>query len=255
MIHPSAIVDQKAILGKNVSVGPFTIIDSDVIIGDNTIIESSVVIKGKVRIGQNNHIYSNAIIGVKSQDLKDDGTTCGVQIGSENIIREFVTIHRSTNNKIPTIIGNNNLIMTYVHIAHDCIIKNNTVIANAVNMAGHVQIEDNVILGGNSGISQFVRIGTFAFIGGFSGIAKDIPPYTKGIGFPYKIKGLNSIGLRRQKISEENIDAIKEIFKSFYYSDLTFTRAKELFSSRDNLTIQQKIFLDFTKKSSKGLNK
>ncbi len=256
MIHPTAIVDKGARLGKNVRIGPFAIVGSNVEIGDNTVVESSALIKENVKIGKNNHIYSFAVIGVKSQDLKDDGTTAGVEIGDDNQIREFVTIHRSTNDEVATKIGSGNLIMSYVHLAHDCIVGDGVVIANSGNIAGHVEIGDHVVVGGQCGVSQFVKIGAYAFIGGNSGITKDVPPYTKGAGFPYKVKSLNQVGLERKGLSKEAIKGIKDIFKSFYYSKITFTEAKNIYEQkREQLSPEQLTFLDFALKSSKGLSR
>ncbi len=256
MIHPTAIVDDRATIGENVQIGPFAIVGPNVQIGDGTIVESSALIKENVQIGKNNHIFSFAVIGVKSQDLKDDGTTAGVVIGDNNQIREFATIHRSTNAEFPTKIGSGNLIMSYVHLAHDCVIGDGVVLANSCNFAGHVEIGDGVVVGGQSAISQFVKVGSYAFIGGNSGITKDIPPYTKGIGFPYKIKALNQVGLERRGFSPEALKSIKEIFKDFYYSDFSFTQAKEIYNQkRETLTPEQLVFLDFALNPGKGLSR
>ncbi len=256
MIHPTAIIDPKASLGKDVRVGPFSIIGPEVSVGDGTIIESSVLLKERVKIGKNNHIFSFAVIGVKSQDLKDDGTTAGVEIGDNNQIREFSTIHRSTNDKLPTKIGSGNLIMSYVHLAHDCIVGNGVVIANSTNLAGHVEVGDHVVIGGQSGVSQFVHIGSYAFIGGNSGLTKDVPPYTKGTGFPYKVKSLNQVGLERKGLDKESIKKIKEIFKTFYYAKITFTEAKNIYEQkREQLSPEQLVFLDFAQNSAKGLSR
>ena len=172
------------------------------------------------------------MIGVKSQDLKDDGTTAGVEIGDNNQIREFVTIHRSTNANTATKIGSGNLLMSYVHLAHDCIVGDGVVIANSCNLAGHVEIGDHVIVGGQSAMSQFVKVGSYAFIGGNSGVTKDVPPFTKGAGFPYKVKALNKIGLERKGLSDQAIKKIKEIFKFFYYAKITFTEAKNVYEQK-----------------------
>ncbi len=256
MIHPTAIIDPQAKLGKGVKVGAFSIIGPNVRVGDGTTIESSVLLKENIEIGKNNHIYSFAVIGVKSQDLKDDGTTAGVQIGDNNQIREFATIHRSTSDQLATTIGSGNLIMSYVHLAHDCIVGDGVVIANSSNIAGHVEIGDHVVIGGQSGASQFVKIGSYAFVGGNSGITKDVPPFTKGAGFPYKVKSLNQVGLERKGLSKEAIKSIKDIFKSFYYSKITFTEAKNIYAQkREQLSPEQTIFLNFALNSSKGLSR
>ncbi len=254
-IHPTAIVEKGAKLGKNVKIGPYSIIGKNVVIGDGCDVRSSALIKGKTILGKNNKIYSFAVLGVRSQDLKDKGEPTQLIMGNNNSIREFATIHLSTNIGSPTIIGDNNLIMSYVHIAHDCKINSRIVLANAVNLAGHVIVEEDVYIGGLSAVNQFTKIGRHSFVGGFSAVRKDIPPYTRGEGNPYKVIGINSIGLDRKGFSNEKIASIKKIFKVFYYSHKSFTLAKKEMEEKINLTKEQNVFLEFVKNSERGISR
>ena len=254
-IHSSAIIHPEAIIGNDVIIGPFVTIGEHVRIGDNTEIMAHAIIEGRTTIGTNNKIFPSVLIGLPAQDLKYKGEPTKLFIGNNNVIREFTTIHLSSTLDDDTIVGDNNLLMAYVHIAHNCQIGSNIVIANAVQLAGHVVIEDNVIIGGLSAAHQFARVGTHAFVGGTSGIAKDIPPYTRGIGYDYKVSGLNSIGLSRRGFSDEQINAIKQIYKIFYHSGRNVSQAIEYAESLPDLTVEQKVFLDFCKSSTRGIVK
>ena len=254
-IHPTAIVESGALLGKDVCIGAFSIVEKNVSIGDGTLIESSAVIRGRTTIGENNRISSFAVLGVRSQDLKDKNEPTELLIGSGNTIREFATIHLSTSLDNPTIVGDGCLIMSYVHIAHDCKIGDRVILANAVNLAGHIQIQDDVYMGGLSAGNQFTKIGKHAFIGGYSAVRKDVPPYTRGEGNPYRVIGINSIGLKRKGFSDESISAIKHIFKKFYYSKMSFSEAVKLVSEKTNLSPEQKVFVDFVKNADRGISK
>ena len=219
MIHETAIIDKKAKIPGNVLIGPYSIIGPDVQIGEGTEIQSHVNITGKTIIGENTKIFPFASIGTIPQDLKYKGEQTILEIGSNNIIREHVTINTGTDGGGGiTKIGNYNLIMIGVHIAHDCMIGNNVVIANSAAIAGHAQISDDVIIGGNCGIQQFTRIGKMAMIGGMSGVSRDVIPYGLSFGNRNYLEGINSIGLRRKKVSNKEIlllsEAYKEIFKT-----------------------------------------
>ena len=219
MIHKTAIIDKKAKISGNVLIGPYSIIGPDVQIGEGTEIQSHVNITGKTTIGENTKIFPFASIGTIPQDLKYKGEQTILEIGSNNIIREHVTINTGTGGGGGiTKIGNNNLIMIGAHIAHDCMIGNNVVIANSAAIAGHAQISDDVIIGGNCGIQQFTRIGKMAMIGGMSGVSRDVIPYGLSFGNRNYLEGINSIGLRRKKVSNKEIlllsEAYKEIFKT-----------------------------------------
>ena len=219
MIHKTAIIDPKAKISTNVSIGAYTLIGPNVEIGENSIIQSHVSIVGHTRIGINNKIYSFASIGNDPQDLKFVGEETKLEIGDNNKIREYVTINPGTaGGGGITKIGNHCLLMISSHVAHDCIVGNNVIIANNVPLGGHAHIEDDVIIGGNSAVQQFTRIGKMAMIGGMCGVVKDVIPYGMAFGNRCVLHGINLIGLRRKNISNKKIinlsEAYKEIFKT-----------------------------------------
>jgi len=219
MIHDTAIIDSKAKISSNVDIGPFSIIGPNVVIEEGTIIQSHVNITGNTFIGKDNKIYPFASIGNHPQDMKYQGEETKLIIGSNNTIREYVTINPGTaQGGGQTKVGNNNLIMISAHIAHDCIIGNNVVIANSAAIAGHAEINDFVIIGGNCGVQQFTRIGKMAMIGGMTGVSRDVIPYGLSTGNRNYLNGINVVGLRRSKVSNKEIigltNAYKEIFKT-----------------------------------------
>ena len=219
MIHKTAIVDSKAKISEDVTVGPFSIIGSDVEIGKGTKIQSHVSIIGNTKIGKNNNIYPFASLGNDPQDLKYKGEKTKLEIGDNNKIREYVTINPGTKGGGGlTKVGNNCLFMVSAHIAHDCFVGNNVILANNVPLGGHAHIEDNAIIGGNSAVQQFTRVGKSAMIGGMCGVVRDIIPYGIAHGNRSVLQGLNLIGLRRKNVPNKEIiilsDAYKEIFKN-----------------------------------------
>jgi len=217
-VHPTAIVEKGAKLGNEVYIGPFCIVGPDVEIGDGTRLEANVSISGHTKIGKNNKISPFASIGQPPQDLKYKGEPTKVTIGDNNIIREYVTINCGTvGGHGVTTVGDNNMLMAYSHVAHDCIVQNNVVMANNVALAGHVTIEDYVVLGGFTGVTQFNRVGKHAFIGAYSLIRLDFPPYFSGKGLDeFRVQSVNSVGLSRRGFSEESIRRIKNAFKLLY---------------------------------------
>ena len=208
-IHKTAIISDKAKLGKNVEVGPYSIIDGQVEIGDNTKIGSFCVIEGNTIMGENCRVFTGAVIGSIPQDLKYKDQRSFLEIGRNNIIREYVTINPGTDEGTKTTVGSDNLIMAYSHIAHNCIVGNHCVIANSGTLAGHVTVENRVVIGGLVAIHQFVRVGELSIIGGCSKVVQDIPPYSTCDGHPARFYGLNSIGLRRANVSNKDISNIK----------------------------------------------
>ncbi|MCK4957116.1 MAG: acyl-ACP--UDP-N-acetylglucosamine O-acyltransferase [Candidatus Cloacimonetes bacterium] len=254
IIHPTAIIDENAKLGENNNIGPFCIVGKDVKMGDNNTLVSNVVIDGDTTIGDNNSFYHSAVIGSNPQDLKYQGEATKLIIGSNNTVREFATINKSATLDEPTQIGDNCLLMAYSHIAHNCILGNNLIIANAVQLAGHIHIEDFVTVGGMTAIHQFVKLGKYAFVGGASGVKKDIPPFTRGEGMPYKVMGLNAVGLQRKGFSNETISEIKKLYKLFYNSGLNVSQAIKQ-TEEMKLSETQKVFINFIKKSDRGINK
>jgi len=243
-IHDFADVSPKAELGKGVCVGPGAVIGPDVIVGPNTWIGPNVIIEGKVKIGSNNKIFPGACIGLEPQDLKYNGDPTNVLIGDNNTFRECVTINRATFEGEKTIVGNQNLLMAYSHLGHNCEIGNNVVIANSVQIAGHVVVEDRAVIGGCLGIHQFVHIGYLAMIGGMTRVDRDVPPYCLAEGHPGRMRGLNKVGIKRKSIDKDNKEEYLQLkriwnllFKSEYViSDgLKIARQENLFQSSARL--------------------
>lgn len=227
-IHKTAIISPKAEIESDVYIGPYCIIGDNVKIGKGTQLISHVHIEGKTEIGENCQIYPFTTIGFPPQDLKYKGEPTGVKIGNNNIIREYVTIHRaSVSGDGWTTVGDNNFIMAYVHIAHDCKIGNSVILANLATLAGHVIVEDYVFIGGMVAIHQFTRIGAYAMVGGFSGVGQDIPPFTMASGARAKLYGLNTVGLKRRAFSEETINTLKKAYKILFRDKLSLKEAIE----------------------------
>jgi UDP-N-acetylglucosamine acyltransferase len=254
-VHDTAVVHPGAEIGENVSIGPYAVIGEHVKIGDNCRLGSHVLIDGYTTMGVNNRVFHGASIGTEPQDLKYDGSVSHVEIGDDNVFREFVTVNSATEENGKTIIGSRNLLMAYVHIAHNCIIGNNVILANSVNLGGHVTIHDYAIVGGIVPVHQFVSIGAHSFIGGGSRIAKDIPPYVKVAGNPPRIGGLNSIGLKRRGFTIEQRMLIKKAFCVIYRSDLNVTQALEKIEQELPRTPETGIIADFIRNSKRGITK
>ncbi|WP_158970772.1 acyl-ACP--UDP-N-acetylglucosamine O-acyltransferase [Paraglaciecola sp. L3A3] len=253
MIHSTAIIHDSALIGKNVSIGPYSVIGADVSIGDNSVIEPHVVIKGKTTIGQGNHFYQFCSIGEDCQDKKYAGEPTELIIGDNNVIREGATIHRGTvQDKGITRIGSNNLIMTYVHVAHDCVIGNNSILASNATLAGHVTVGDWVIMGGMTAVHQFCNIGNHSFVAGGVVVLRDVPPYVM-LGEGSTPKGINSEGLRRRGYSAEAILQIKRAYKVIYRNGNRAEEAvAELLDMAKN-TSEIQIMADFIANSSRGI--
>ena len=218
-IHKTAIIEDGAKIGLDVTIGPFTIIGAKVVIGDNTTISNNVFIDGKTTIGKNNKIFSHAVLGTIPQDLKYNGEETELIIGDHNTIREHTLINTGTaGGGYKTIIGDNCLIMGHVHIGHDCILSNNIVIANSCAIAGHVEIDNNAVVGGMSAIHQFCKIGEQAMIGGGSILVQDIPPFCICEGNRASLRALNINGLRRNFKNRKDIDAIRKTYKEIFES-------------------------------------
>ncbi|MEW6991267.1 acyl-ACP--UDP-N-acetylglucosamine O-acyltransferase [Colwelliaceae bacterium 6441] len=254
MIHEQAIIEDGAVIGSNVTIGPWTYVSKNVVIGDNCHISANVVINGPTRIGKGNRIFQFASIGEDCQDLKYNGEPTELIIGDNNVFRESCTIHRGTiQDKGITQIGNNNLFMAYTHVAHDCMVGNNCILANNASIAGHVHVGDYAILGGMTGVHQFCHIGAHSFVAATSLVLKDIPPYVMASGNAAKPFGLNSEGLKRRGFSAETIRAIKQAYRQVYRQGLTVEAAmlaiKENIESSDELAI----FTDFIQSSNRGI--
>jgi UDP-N-acetylglucosamine acyltransferase len=224
-ISPRAEVSPKAIVGDNVSIGPFTIVEAGAVIGDGCSIGGNALIASGARLGRDCKVHHSAVIGHVPQDLKytNEPTTC--EIGDRTTVREFATIHRGTGDGGRTVIGTDCFLMAYIHIAHDCILGDNVIIASGAMMAGHTEIGHVVIIGGLTAIHQFSRIGDHAMIGGGLRLGKDVPPYVLAGGEPLSFEGLNSIGLRRRGFQRETLDALDRTYELIYRSKLNVSQA------------------------------
>lgn len=254
-IHNTSIIEEGAIIEDGVKIGPFCVIGKDVKIGANTIIQSHVVIEGITEIGENNTIFSFASIGKVNQDLKYKGEPTKTIIGNNNTIREFVTIHRGTDDKWETRIGNNNLLMAYVHVAHDVIIGNNCIFSNNATFAGHVEIDDFVIVGGMTPVHQFCKIGKHAMVGGASAVTQDICPFVLADGNKAVPVGLNSIGLRRRGFNDQDLRELKKAYRTIFRKGLPLKEAlselEETYPENENIMYLVK----FIKNSKRGIAK
>ena len=227
VIHPSAIVDPSAELAENVEIGPFCIVEAGTRIGAGTVLESHVILKRGTSLGRNCRLMPHVVLGGEPQDLKFKGEESFVQIGDNNTLREMVTIHRATGEGEATRLGDDNLLMAYVHFGHNCVVGNNNLISNSTGVSGHVTIEDKCVVGGFVGIHQFVHIGKMAIVGGLSKVVQDVPPFCMADGRPAKIHGLNVRGLRRNGVPPEERNQIGRAFKLLYRSGLNTSQALE----------------------------
>lgn len=254
-IHKTAVIHPGAQLSSGVAIGPYSVIEGNVSLGDNVRVGSHCVITGQTSIGRNCKIYTGAVIGSAPQDKKysaDDNVF--LNIGDNNVIREYVTINPGTaEGGGKTVLGNNNLIMAYAHIAHDCILGNNCVMANAATLGGHVTLEDNAIVGGLSAVHQFVRLGRLSIIGGCSKVVQDVPPFSMCDGHPAEVLNANTVGLKRAQIPTETIQKLRRAFKILFRSGLSRTTALEKIAREIPTCPEIEHLIFFTKTSKRGL--
>ena len=252
-IHPTALIAPSAKIANEVNIGPFCIVEDNVVIKSGTSLKSSVYIGHNTSIGHDCQIFQNTVIGEIPQDLKYGGEDTKLIIGNRTKIREFCTINRGTKANGKTIIGDDCLLMAYVHIAHDCLIGDNIILANGVQSGGHVEIQDWAIIGGMTPIHQFTKIGCHTFIGGGYRIVQDIPPYILATGEPLKYSGVNNVGLRRRGFPPDVRNLIKKIYKIIFKSTSNLSDAIKLINDKDKKTKEIKVILDFIKNSNRGL--
>lgn len=253
-IHTTAVIDDSVILGKNVEIGPYSVIGPSVEIGDCTVIGPHVVINGPTKIGRENHIFQFASIGEVPQDKKFHGENSILEIGDRNHIREFVTINRGTEDGGGiTKVGNDNWLMAYIHIAHDCIVGNNVIFSNAASLAGHVVVDDYAILGGFTLVHQFCHIGSHAFCGMGSAVSKDVPPYVIVNGNPAHPHGLNIEGLKRKGFSKEALKGLREAYKLVYRKGLTIEEAMPKLELVTKSVGEVLPFMEFIKSAKRGI--
>ena len=237
MISPLAYVSPKAQIGKNVTIDAFAYIDDNVIIGDNC------------------HVFPSAVIGAVPQDLKFRGEETWTIIGDNCVLREFVTIHRGTASKGKTVVGNNNLIMAYCHVAHDCILHDNIIMSNATQLAGEVEVDDFAIIGGGTLVHQFTHIGSHCMIQGGSKINKDIPPYVIAARDPIAYCGINSVGLNRRGFTPEQIHTIQEVYRLIYQGGMNTTQALAYIEANIPQSVERDLIVNFIKNSPRGIVK
>lgn len=256
MIHPTAIVEPGAELGANVKIGAYSLVHNDVVIGPGTEIGSHVVIEPYVTIGADCRIFQYASIGATPQALKFAGEVTHVKIGPRTIIREFVTIHRGTAFGCGiTEIGEENYLMAYSHIAHDCKTGKRVIMANNATLGGHILIDDYVTVGGLVAVHQFVRIGKYAFVGGKTGVVKDVPPYVIASGERATLHGLNTVGLKRHGFNETSLAAMKKTYRIIFRIGLTLNEAFERVSAEVDSVPEVEYFIDFIKGSQRGITR
>ena len=256
-IHPTAIIDPSATIGSDNVIGPFCIIEADTHIGDGNIIEAHSVIKRYTRIGNQNRIHSFVMLGDIPQDLKFNGEKTELWVGDSNTFREHATVHRGpVQDDAKTVIGNNNLFMTNIHVAHDCVIGNHVIMSSNASIAGHVHLEDHCIIGGFAGIHQFTRIGIYSFIAAMSGIARDVPPYmiASDRRSVATIHGINLVGLRRAGVSREAIHALKEASTILWKTEgetreVLLDKIDELYGTFEEI----QTFLTFIRNTKRGI--
>jgi UDP-N-acetylglucosamine acyltransferase len=255
MISNLAYIHPGAKLGNNVTIEPFAVIYDKAEIGDNTWIGPNAVIYADTKIGSDCKIFNGASVGAVSQDLKYKGEPTTTIIGNNTVIRECVTIHKGTTDRNTTKVGDNCLLMAYVHVAHDCFIGNNVIIANSVNLAGHITIQDHVIIEGTVAAQQFITIGAHAFVAGASLVRKDVPPYIRVAREPLQFIGVNTIGLARRGFAKETITQIEDIYRTIFVRGHSVSKALEIVDSEIPDSEIKKEILSFIRNSKDGIVK
>ena len=252
-VHPTAIVDGGAVLGRDVAVGPYAIIGPEVRVGAGTHVGPHVLIERRTSVGEGCQIAKGAVLGTDPQDLKYKGEYSELVVGDRTVVREYATLNRGTAASGRTVVGSDCLLMAYTHVAHDCRIGNHVILSNAVNMAGHVTIEDWAIIGGIVPIHQFVRIGAHAFVGGGSRVAQDIPPYCRAAGVPPRLYGLNSVGLERRGFPAGTRKHLKRAYRILFQSGLNVSQGIGRVASEVKQIPEVRHLLDFIRTSERGI--
>jgi UDP-N-acetylglucosamine acyltransferase len=255
--HPTAIVHPNARLACSVAIGPYSIIGGDVELGEDCEVMSHVVIDGRTKAGKRNRFFPFASIGMAPQDLKYQGEPTAVEVGDENTFREFVTVHRGTaEGGGTTRIGDHNLLMAYVHVAHDCCLGNKVIMGNGASLAGHVEIGDEATVGPFCGIHQFTRIGAYSFLGPYTVVNRDILPYSKTTApRPMEVLGANRLGLERRGLSRQDLDELEAAFRLLCRSKLNTTQAVEAIEARAFQSPHVRALIDFIRTSERGVVK
>ena len=254
-IHPSAIVAPKALLGCNVSIEAFCMVGAEVQVGDGSVVRHHSTIDGDVTLGENNEIFPYAMIGGLTHDLKFEGGSPKLKIGSNNVFREYVTAHVATNHDDATLIGSNNVFLAYSHVAHDCIVGNHLVMSSHSALGGHVRVEDHVNIGWGAGVHQFCKVGRHAMVSACSKLVQDVPPFMLADGSPAEVRSINKVGMERQGFTAEEIEEIRMIFKTIYKSNLNRSQAVDQLKDKINsssLSLAGEV-LEFITTSERGL--
>lgn len=254
-IHPTAVVDSNARLGKGVTVGPFCVVGRDATLDDGVCLTAHVIIDGETRIGPGCTIYPFAAIGTRTQDLKYRGGRSRVVIGARTTIRETVTVNAGTADGDTTRIGDECLLMAGCHVAHNCCLGNGVIMANGCGLAGEVLVDDGAVVGGLCGVHQFVRLGRFSFCGGCSKIVKDVPPFMLVDGNPARLRGLNRVGLQRRGMPVETVAAIKKAYKILYREGLTLKQACDKIESEPEMRAEVAELIVFVRSSQRGITR
>ena len=252
-IHSTAIVEEGARIAEGCHIGPYCIIGPNVTLGQGCTLHSHIVIAGHTELGEANTIYPFASIGLQSQDLKHSGGTTHTRIGNHNAFREYVTVHSATNDGDATVIGSDNNLLAYTHVAHDCQLGDHIVMSNVATLAGHVTVEDRAIIGGIAAVHQFCRIGTMSIIGGCSKVVQDIPPYMLADGNPTITRALNKEGLKRNDVSEGSQAALKQAHRILFRENLTFTKGIDKTRAEVPASEEIKHLLAFIESSQRGI--
>lgn len=253
MISPLASIHPEAKIGADVEIGPFVFIDKDVEIGDGCIIDSNATICQYTKLGKHCHVFPSAVIGAIPQDLKFHGEVTWTIIGDNCVLREFVTVHRGTFSKGQTVIGNNNLIMAYCHVAHDCVLGNHIIMSNTTQLAGEVVVDDYAIIGGGTLVHQFSHIGSHVMVQGGSRINKDVPPFIIAAREPISYCGVNSVGLNRRGFTAEQIHTIQEVYRLLYQGGMNTTQALDHIVETMPASAERDLIVDFVRASTRGV--
>lgn len=253
MISPLASIHPEAKIGADVEIGPFVFIDKDVEIGDGCIIDSNATICRYTKLGKHCHVFPSAVIGAIPQDLKFHGEVTWTIIGDNCSLREFVTVHRGTFSKGQTVIGSNNLIMAYCHVAHDCVLGNHIIMSNTTQLAGEVVVDDYAIIGGGTLVHQFSHIGSHVMVQGGSRINKDVPPFIIAAREPISYCGVNSVGLNRRGFTADQIHTIQEVYRLLYQGGMNTTQALDHIVETMPASAERDLIVDFVRASTRGV--
>ena len=253
-IHPTAVVEPGAQLGAGVEVGPLAFVGAGVVLGDGTRLHHHAAVEGFTALGRDCEVFPYACIGGKTQDLKFKGGRPGLRAGDRNVFREYVTVNAATNDGDFTVLGSDNSVLAYSHIAHDCLLGSHIVMSNAISMAGHVTIEDHVVLGGAAGIHQFCRIGAYAMLSAMAKLVQDLPPYFIADGTPAEVRAFNKVGLERSGHTPEQLERVKQIYRILYRDGLNRSQALEKLSAHEHAgSAEFQRVIAFAKASDRGL--